>query len=104
MNHDDPLKKALQGWEANVDLPARFQAEVWQRIADRSAKAPSVSWLQQWIEWIPNHAVALAIVFIFMGIGLAQFPKQRLHQENERQLEARYVDSIDPYARAIRTS
>lgn len=106
MNSDDELKESLKAWKAEVELPARFQAEVWQRIAAR-ADEQKQSWVLDWLLIFlprPQYASALVAVMILFGFLGAQFQAQQDRAQTFQKLEARYVQSIDPYSQVALTS
>ena len=84
-------------------LPPRFQEQVWKRI--ERAEAPGVSLaetLRTWLAaWFAQPAFAVAYVTAILAAGLALGFKQAQDKTAkwDRQLEARYVQSVDPYQR-----
>lgn len=95
----DPLDALLKSASAEVNLPPRFQAEVWQRIADRATDSPWQpvrAWLEQWAAILtrPRYALALVAVAILVGAGAAQIQATRDYSDT---MQARYVSMIDPY-------
>lgn len=96
----DPLDSLLKSAPVEVRLPMRFQAEVWQRIADRETESPWLPlrvWLEQWAVILvrPRYALALVAVAILLGTGAAQIQSARDYSGT---MQARYVSMIDPYA------
>ena len=85
-------------------LPPRFQEQVWKRI--ERAEAPGVSLAEalrtRLAEWFAQPAFAVAYVTVLIVAGLAIGFKQAQDKTAkwDRQLEARYVQSVDPYQRA----
>ncbi|MEP6699469.1 MAG: hypothetical protein ABJB09_07035 [Verrucomicrobiota bacterium] len=102
---DDELKKQFSKWNPDVSIPPRFQAEVWQRIAAREAAGRNSLWrrVQEWILTElpkPQYATALIALGLTLSIGVAHVQAQQTNREHWRQLEARYVSSINPVAQA----
>lgn len=101
----DPLDALLKQKQPHVTLPARFQSEVWQRIADRettSPWAPLQAWLNEWAAVLtrPRYASALLAVVIVVSAGLAQLQSVASERETGAALQARYLNSIDPYSKS----
>jgi len=98
------LQRALQEWRVTTPLPPRFQERVWKRI--ECAEVPDVSLVEAVRTWVaarfaqPAFAVAYVTVLIVAGLALGFKQAQDKTAKWERQLEARYVQSIDPYQRA----
>ena len=97
------LERALQEWRVTTPLPPRFQEQIWKRI--ERAEPPGISLadaIQTWFTLIfarPAFAVAYVSVLLVAGIaeGFVQASEKAAHLD--RELEARYVRSIDPYQR-----
>jgi hypothetical protein len=98
------LQRALQEWRVTTPLPPRFQEQVWKRI--ERAEVPRVSLADvlrtRLTAWFAQPAFAVAYVGVLIVAGLALGFKQAQDKTEkwDRQLEARYVQSIDPYQRA----
>jgi hypothetical protein len=98
------LQRALQEWQVTTPLPPRFREQVWKRI--ERAEVPGVSlaealrgWLAAWFAQ-PAFAVAYVTVIIAAGLVLGFKQARDTTAKWDRQLETRYVQSIDPYQRA----
>ena len=97
------LEQTLQEWRVTTPLPPRFQEQVWKRI--ERADVPSISVLDALRAWFavtvarPAFAVAYVSGLLVAGLafGFVQANEKAAHLD--RQLEARYVQSIDPYQR-----
>lgn len=103
----DPLDKALKSWKPRVELSPRFQAEVWQRIADREAESawtPLRLWLEQAAAVLtrPRYATAFVAAVIILSAGLAQAQFYAHDRSSNGDLQVRYFNSIDPYAKTSR--
>lgn len=94
-------KELLREWKVAAELPANFNSEVWRRIERERAFRPAEA-VMRWIaETFSRPAVAGAYVTVALGLGLlagtAAGEKER--REQTQDLRARYVQSVDPYAR-----
>lgn len=102
-NNDTQLEALLQEWRVTSSLPPRFSEQVWKRI--ERAEVPSISVVEAVQAWFamtfarPAFAVAYVSVLVMAGVALGFFQANQKAGEWERQLEARYVQSIDPYQR-----
>ena len=104
MNHEpDDLSSKLKSWHVEVEIPSRFQAGVWQRIAGRE-EARSRSLWRRLREGLltemgrPAYATALLIVSISLSLGVAHVQAESAKANHWRELETRYVRSITPVA------
>ncbi|MEP6956575.1 MAG: hypothetical protein ABI883_07100 [Chthoniobacterales bacterium] len=101
----DELSRKLRAWKVEPQIPSGFQREVWQRIAARQSARAEAFWpsLAQWLSVQlarPRYAVAMCVVMLVSGIGLAQVQAQQANAHNWRTLEVRYANSINPLAMA----
>lgn len=100
---DEKLKRQLSSWKADAEIPRRFQAEVWQRIAARDAARRTQPWHRA-REWFsvqlakPSYATALVVAGVSLSLGVAHLQAQSANARYSRELEARYVSSINPNA------
>jgi hypothetical protein len=100
-NNDTELRALLQEWRVTAPLPPRFNEQVWKRI--ERADVISVSVVEIVREWLfaalarPKYALAYVTALLLLGssVGLLQANQKAAHWE--RELQARYVQSIDPY-------
>ncbi|WP_142524881.1 hypothetical protein [Methylacidimicrobium cyclopophantes] len=92
MSHD-PLDELLQSWREKGRLPARFQREVWERLALRSREAvpPVRPHRGAWTMLI----VASAVAFL-----LATGQARRWEEKRWTELKAQYFQTVDPQALA----
>ena len=100
---DDPFQRALGAWKVEVEIPARFQSEVWQRIATQeSSRADSVwSRVRDWIgaEFAkPGRAAAVLATGLLLSAVSAYLQAENFNSQQQQQLEARYINSINPLA------
>lgn len=102
---DEDLKDKLNAWKVELEPPRAFRSEVWQRIAARESTRRNSVW-QKLREWIaaelpkPQYATAVVMVGAMLSIGVAHIQAQGINSRHWRQLEARYVTSINPAAQA----
>jgi hypothetical protein len=98
---DDELRKMLASWKVQPEIPQDFQCGVWRKIAaceeSRSARAPFLSFLA--IRWVslPRLATFAFVLAGLTGTGLGLVESSRANTKNWKTLEAKYVQSIDPY-------
>lgn len=100
----DDLDQKLKGWTVDVQVPPRFRAEVWQRIAAREAVREQ-SFSRQLAAVFamlarPRYAVACASLMLFAGITTAHLQARETNSDVWQKLQTRYVTSIDPQAHA----
>ncbi|MEP6937628.1 MAG: hypothetical protein ABI871_06125 [Chthoniobacterales bacterium] len=98
----DELSSKFQAWKTDVEIPRRFQAEVWRRIAAREEARRRSLWnrvrdglLIQLAK--PQYATALIAVSICASLGVAHLQARGANAKHWRQLETRYVNSITPF-------
>ncbi len=102
---DEDLKDKLNAWKVELDPPRTFQADVWQRIAAQESARRDSIWrrVRELISTElpkPQYATALIALGVTLSIGVAHFQAQQTNRKHWRQLEARYVSSINPVAQA----
>jgi hypothetical protein len=96
---DDELRQKLAAWEVRPEIPPDFQRNVWQKIAVRESK-PKLLLFGNWnISWlgIPRLATCTIILGGLAGTGLGLIESSQANSRNWKSLEAKYVQSIDPY-------
>lgn len=97
----DDLNSKLHAWRTDLEIPRRFQAEVWQRIAARE-EARQLSVWHRFHEALftqlarPQYATALVAVSILVSLGAAHVQAKGANAKHWRELETRYVNSITP--------
>ena len=98
MNPD--LDQILKTWKVDAQSPARFHADVWERIAGHEAERErSLSYrIAGFLALLgrPRPALAFAVMMLFAGISTAHFEAQRTNADLWRSLQTRYTTSIDP--------
>jgi hypothetical protein len=103
MNPDENLRHNLSAWKVEVELPTQFQRGVWQRISAQES-ARSHSFWKRFSEWLafefckPSHAALLLAASLTLSAGTGYLRAQHSNNRNWRQLETRYLDSINPLA------
>ena len=97
------LERVIQEWRVTTPLPPRFQEQVWKRI--EHAEVPGISVVDAVRAWFtmafarPAFAVAYVSVLLVTGLAFGFWQASHKAARWDRQLEARYVQSIDPYQR-----
>ena len=100
VNSDEVLKRQLSAWEVESEIPQRFQSDVWARIAASESGRRSL-W-EQFGEWFATEFCKprLAATFVTLGlsvsIGIAYVRAQSSNEWYGRQLEQRYMETINP--------
>src|SRR5690349_13160098 len=100
---DTDLNRLLHEWHITSPLPPRFSEQVWKRI--ERAETPTISIRDALRAWIavafarPAFALAYVSVLLVAGLTLGFVQASQKAARWDRQLEARYVQSIDPYQR-----
>lgn len=102
---DEDLKDKLNAWQVKLEPPSTFRSEVWQRIAATESMRRDSVWrkLREWIAAElpkPQYATAVVLIGVTLSIGVAHVQAQGINSKHWRQLEARYVTSINPAAQA----
>ncbi len=100
---DDELSAKLRAWKIELQVPAGFQREVWQRIAARQSPWAKTFWagLLQWISdqlARPQYATAMIAMMLTSGIGFAHVKADHSNAKSWKMLEARYANSVNPLA------
>jgi hypothetical protein len=100
--NDEPLRSVLREWRVESPLPPRFQEQVWNRIEREEANVPLALWplILAWFKSSvarPAFAVAYASVLLMAGLTAGFVHAQQENAKLNSAIEARYVQSIDPY-------
>ncbi len=99
-DEDAVLSGVLRAWSPKAELPARFPAGVWRRIADADAGSGFWVTIRQWLEVRVNRpAVAGVFVAALMGLGVTTgyWHARRDSAQTESALQTRYLQSVDPF-------
>ena len=99
---DAALRQVLHQWKVDINLPPRFQEQIWRRI-ERSEPQPQVP---GWLLLIHRFATAMAhpslavsyvtiltVAGLLAGYWLARVTRAHLDET----LSSRYVQMLDPY-------
>ena len=104
---DSELREKLAAWRIEAQLPRDFQQRVWKRIAVR--EAPSVD--PPWWAWlksrlisatrvsVPRLALTAIVAALLIGTTTGLVEASRWNSLTWNRLEAKYVQSIDPFQR-----
>lgn len=101
MNDDPELRPLLQSWNVAVELPGKFRAGVWHRIAER-AEENKLAWVKNILGQfsdllvVPRYATALATAVVLMGVSLGYMQGNANAATAWSQMESKYADSINP--------
>jgi len=96
----------LKSWKPPIDVPPRFESEVWRRIALAQEKR-SEFWSFRWLFQLtcqPKLAFAMVVVAVFLGTGVANWQAERSYHRDMAASESRYIHSVDPFANTFLTS
>ena len=93
-------KEQLDTWTADIDVPPRFQANVWAEIAARESRwTRFLNWLTAEF-YKPLPAAALVTLALVLSMSTAYIQAQDSNARADRQMEARYMETINPLAHA----
>jgi hypothetical protein len=100
-DNDTQLDGILKVWRVTSALPPRFTEQVWKRIEKAEISKVSVSdAVRVWFTTAfarPRFAFAYVSILIAAGLTLGFVQVNHQTAEWDRQLESRYLQSIDPY-------
>ncbi|MEO6742724.1 MAG: hypothetical protein ABIP20_20990 [Chthoniobacteraceae bacterium] len=104
MNDDPQLRKLLQESLPDVPVPARFGAEVWQRIQARAEAPAKVAWARFFERLLaPLGRPAFAAVALMLAAGggaaIGSLRATGANEQARAALVERHVATIDPYVR-----
>ena len=108
MNSNEDLKGLLAAWDVDEELPRRFQADVWTQIAARESSRPR--WWTELFNGLtgllqqPQMAAAVVALGLTLSVGTAYFKAQDSNAMADRQLETRYLETINPLSHASHAS
>jgi hypothetical protein len=104
--HEQRLAALLKNWQPQIELPLRFESEVWHRIALAQEKR-SDFWSLDWLFRLtcpPKLAFAIVAMAVLLGTGMADWQAQRNYHQDMAASESRYIHSVDPFANTLLTS
>jgi len=104
---DSELREKLAAWRVEEQLPPDFQQRVWKRIATREAghlDPPWLTWLRSLLisvtpVSVPRLALTAIAIGLLIGTTTGVVEASRWNSATWNRLEAKYVQSIDPYQR-----
>jgi hypothetical protein len=97
MNRESEL---LKKWTLDASVPTNFNSVVWRRIEERRRVGVAEA-IQRWVTEVfakPAVAVAYLSLTVVVGLAAAQVQSSKALRLRDSQLEALYVQSVDPYA------
>jgi len=105
MKNDSELNQLLKTWQDSPPADPHFRHSVWTRISieDGGRVRQFLRACQDWcMVSLPRPAYALVLLVFFASSGatIATITTQKVHQEQQAEMEQRYVASIDPVAMA----
>ena len=104
---DSELRGKLAVWRIETQLPSDFQQRVWKRIALRDVGEVGPPWLI-WVRGllisvttvsVPRLALTAIAIGLLIGTTTGVLEASRWNSATWNRLEAKYVQSIDPYQR-----
>ena len=104
---DSEMREKLAAWQIEAHLPRDFRQRVWKRIAMREAANVDATWLT-WLRSrlisatrvsVPRLALTAVAVGLLIGTTTGVVEASRWNSTTWNRLEAKYVQSIDPYQR-----
>ena len=104
---DSELREKLAAWRIEGELPRDFQQRVWERIAICDAgdvDPPWLTWLGSLListtqVSVPRLALTAIAIGLLIGTTTGVVEASRWNSATWNRLEAKYVQSIDPYQR-----
>ena len=105
MKNDSELNKLLQSWRVSPPVESHFRHSVWDRISLQD-DGPMRRFLNACKDWClvslpkPAYAAGLLLLFALSGAAIAGVSSQKVRQEQQTEMQNRYVASIDPVAMA----
>ena len=104
---DSELREKLAAWRIEAQVPRDFQQRVWKRIAVREAANIDPAWLI-WLKSllisatrvsVPRLALTAIVAALLIGTTTGLVAASRWNSLTWNRLEAKYVQSIDPFQR-----
>jgi hypothetical protein len=106
---DCELREKLAAWRIEAQLPPDFQQRVWKRIAVCDIGSGDVD--PPWLTWlrsrliaatrvsVPRLALTAIAIALLIGTTTGVVEALRWNSATWNRLQAKYVQSIDPYQR-----
>ena len=104
---DSELREKLAAWRIEAQVPRDFQQRVWKRIAVREAANIDPAWLI-WLKSLLTSATRVSVqrlaltavvIGLLVGTTTGLVEASRWNSVTWNRLEAKYVQSIDPFQR-----
>jgi len=100
---DKDLAKSLDAWRVDDSVPCSFQQDVWRAIARGGREKGGVSFdaVQDWLTARlsrPSFATAAVLGCIALSMLFAHLQAGQTRSRVENGLQARYVQSVDPFS------
>ena len=104
---DSELREKLAAWRIEAQLPRDFQHRVWKRIAMHEGANIDPAWLI-WLKSLlisatrvsaPRLALTAIVAALLIGTTTGLVAASRWNSLTWNRLEAKYVQSIDPFQR-----
>jgi hypothetical protein len=104
---DSELREKLAAWRIEAQVPRDFQQRVWKRIAVREAANIDPAWLillkslliSATRVSVQRLALTSVVVGLLIGTTTGLVEASRWNSLTWNRLEAKYVQSIDPFQR-----
>jgi hypothetical protein len=104
---DSELREKLAAWRVEAQVPRDFQQRVWKRIAVREEANIDPAWLillkglllSARRASVPRLALVAVVVGSLVGTTTGLVEASRWNSVTWNRLEAKYVQSIDPFQR-----
>jgi hypothetical protein len=100
---DDRTRELLKQWNIEIKVPANFNSAVWRRI-ENSGSTSLARTLAAWFNGLfarPAVALSYVVIALVAGLTAGQARASRDLQHSELQLKSKYLQSVDPYAKAL---
>ena len=104
---DSELREKLAAWRIEARLPRDFQERVWKRVAICEAanvEPPWLTWLSSRLisatrVSVPRLALTAIAIGLLIGTTTGLVAASRWNSDAWNRLEAKYVQSVNPYQR-----
>ena len=104
---DSELRDKLAAWRVEAQVPRDFQQRVWKRIAVRETANIDPAWLILLESLLisatrvsaPRLALTAVVAGLLIGTTTGLVEASRWNSVTWNRLEAKYVQSIDPFQR-----
>lgn len=98
-----PERDLLKAWTVETPVPTNFNASVWRRIEQKGASSQGSirNLIAAWFAGVfakPAFAISYAGVALLLGLAAGHLHGASTLEKHGDQLEARYLQSVDPYA------